>query len=103
MLFRSSVTHYHFLMICVSVQRVLYLNAFSQIHHSSVLSLDLASKLALVTQLLLEMSCFCVLNCWQFSEFVQGRISLSNACFLLHFCDKVTDRDCVQLSHYWIS
>jgi len=30
---------------------------------------------------------------WQFNEFVQGRISLSNAWFLSHFYDKVTDSD----------
>ena len=30
---------------------------------------------------------------WQFNEFVQGRISLSNVWFLSHFCDKVTDSD----------
>ena len=30
---------------------------------------------------------------WQFSEFVQERISLSNAWFLSHFYDKVTDGD----------
>jgi len=29
----------------------------------------------------------------QFSEFVHGRISLSNAWFLSHFYDKVTDSD----------
>jgi len=30
---------------------------------------------------------------WQFNEFVHGRISLSNAWFLSHFYDKVTDSD----------
>ena len=30
---------------------------------------------------------------WQFNEFVQGRISLSNVWFLSHFYDKVTDSD----------
>ena len=41
---------------------------------------------------------------WQFNEFVQGRISLSNAWFLSHFYEKVTHIVIdVQLCHYWIS
>ena len=90
-------------MICVglSVQRVLYLNVFSQIHHSSVLSLGLAY---LVSQLLLEMSCFCVLILAgnSLSLFTGELVSLMRG-----FCHTSMIRlpilIGVQLSHYWIS
>jgi len=57
----TDVTHYHFLMICVSVQHDLYLNVFSQSRHLFVPLLDLVLWLAWVTPLLLEMLYFCVL------------------------------------------
>jgi len=82
-------------MICVSVQHNLYLNVFSQSRHLFVPSLaGFGIEAGFGNSLIVRNVVFlCSHFGWQFSEFVEGKMSLQNARFLSHFYDQVADSD----------
>jgi len=99
-----SVTRYHFLMICVSVQHDLYLNVFSQNRHLFVPSLGLVLWLAWVTQLLLEMLYFCVfISAGNSMSLLKGKLVSKMLGFCHTFMIRLLIVIGVQLSYYWIS
>ena len=99
-----SVTHYHFLMIFVSVQHDLYLNVFSLSRHLFVPLVARFGIVAWVTQLLLEMLCFCVLILAGNSmSLLKGKL-VSKMPSFCHICMiRLLIVTGVQLSYYWIS